>query len=617
MDEASTISRLGATAALTSARKRESLRFPLALAVFCALVLSLAMQQDRLLAVWRGGGFFDADDAMRMVQIRDLLAGQHWYDMTAWRLDPPSGLFMHWSRIVDIPIVVLLKFFGLFLPAEAAERAARIAFPTLTFAVLLAGGGWAAKIFAGAGARVFGVFSILFCGVMFWQFPPGRIDHHAPQITLLLFAVAALARAFAPTQARWAALSGACVAVSLGIGLENLPFFGVIAAVPGLAFLARGEEARPLLRHFAAGLALTLVAVYVLTIGPSRWFVAACDALSPIWFVSAVAGAAAYGLLSLCGRWRFLGRLLALAGLGGASLAPMALFWTDCLKSPFGVVDPVVKSLWLDHVAENLTLAQNYAIAPGSALLMAVPAVIGFCGAVFGCLWQSGVARARWMMLAVVIAAGFAAGYTCVRVFSSTLPLAALGVLAPVEYVRQRLARKSTILAVSGAATVLACLSSFGVAIALPEFEPPPGAETSLDTAWRSPSLCRDTASYPALDLLPPGLAAAPIPAGSYLLAQTHLSVLAAPYHRNNHGNRAALDILRSDPALAETLARRAGVKYVLLCWSNPAEVASYQAMGPDALAAQISRGSVPGWLRELKVEGTIFHAYEVLPPNG
>jgi hypothetical protein len=586
------------------------------LTVACALALSLILQQTRLLTVWRAGGFFDTDDAMRMVQVRDLLAGQGWYDMTQWRLDPPGGVFMHWSRIVDIPIVLLLKIFGLFLAPEQAERAARIAFPTLIFAFLLSGGAWAARIFAGASARVYGVFAVLFCGVFFWQFPPGRIDHHAPQITLLFFCVAALARAFDPAQARWAALAGACMAVSLGIGLENVPFFALIAVMPSLAFALRGDEARGLLRSFSAGLGLTLFAVFLLTVGPKRWFVPACDALSAPWLVGALGGAAAYALLSLCGSWSLAGRFVALVGLGVAALAPFVLIWPNCLGAPYASVDPVVRNLWLDHVSENLTLSQDFAISPGGALLMAAPILIGLCGALFGALHTRGVARLRWLFLVTVVAMGFAAACLCLRVFSSIMPLAALGLLAPVAFLRQRLAGCSEALAATASFVALFVLSSFGVALALPDLEPSAGAENSPNMFWRRPSACLDSASYEPLAGLSPGLAVAPVAAGSYLLAHTRLSVSAAPYHRNNHGNRAALDILRSAPALAESLARKAGAAYVLLCWNAPADVAAYKAMGADSLAARIVAGQAPGWLRALPVTGTPLHVFTVTPPG-
>ncbi len=584
------------------------------LAIAAALALSLALQQDRLFSVWREGGFYDTDDALRMAQVRDLLAGQNWFDMTAWRLDPPQGLFMHWSRLVDAPLVALVKFFGLLLPPEFAERAARIAFPTLTFTVLLAGGAWAAQIFTNTSARILGVFTVLFCGVTFWQFPPGRIDHHGPQITLLFFCVTAMSRAIDPPHARWAALSGACMAVSLGIGLENLPFFVLVAAVPGLVLVFRGAEARELLLSFAVGLAATLIVVYLLTVGPDRWFVIACDALSPPWLIGSLAGATAYALLSLCAGLNAAGRLFALVLLGAIALAPLLLLWPNCLQNPYAGVDPLVRNLWLDHVSENLTLRQNFAIAPGASLLMTVPILFGFGGALYGAIAGRGLVGARWLLLAAVVAVGFAAACLCLRVFSSTMPLAALGLLAPIAVLRRRLATRNAPLAGVVAFAALACCSSFGVALSLPEFEPPAGAENSPDMAWRRPNACLDSASYEPLAAMPAGLAVAPIAAGSYIIAHTKMSVLAAPYHRDNHGNRAALDILRSKPALAESLARKAGAQYVLLCWANAPDISAYKAMGPDGLAAQLSQGKVPRWLRPVKTEGTIFHAYEILP---
>jgi hypothetical protein len=80
---------------VTSARAKDGASLATALAVGCALVLFLALQHERLLTVWRGGGFFDTDDAMRMAQARDFVSGQNWYDMTQWRLDALGGVFMH------------------------------------------------------------------------------------------------------------------------------------------------------------------------------------------------------------------------------------------------------------------------------------------------------------------------------------------------------------------------------------------------------------------------------------------------------------------------------------------------------------------------------------------
>src|SRR5215213_309454 len=60
-----------------------------------------------LYAYWTAIGRFalgDTDDNMRMMQVRALLSGQDWYDLRQYRLDPPGGADIHWSRLVDLPI---------------------------------------------------------------------------------------------------------------------------------------------------------------------------------------------------------------------------------------------------------------------------------------------------------------------------------------------------------------------------------------------------------------------------------------------------------------------------------------------------------------------------------
>src|SRR3546814_16373154 len=40
----------------------------------------------------------DTDDNIRYLQVKDWLAGQGWYDLRQYRLDPPAGFDIHWSR---------------------------------------------------------------------------------------------------------------------------------------------------------------------------------------------------------------------------------------------------------------------------------------------------------------------------------------------------------------------------------------------------------------------------------------------------------------------------------------------------------------------------------------
>ena len=76
---------------------------------------------------------------MRLMQVRDWIAGQSWFDVTQYRLNPPSGGPMHWSRLVDIPIAAVMLIARPLAGQHGAETAALIVVPlaTLFIAMLL------------------------------------------------------------------------------------------------------------------------------------------------------------------------------------------------------------------------------------------------------------------------------------------------------------------------------------------------------------------------------------------------------------------------------------------------------------------------------------------------
>ena len=82
---------------------------PFALIIAVGCVAAFALSWPLMVKVWTDGLYVDTDDAMRMVQVRDWLAGQGWYDLRALRLDPPAGTLMHWSRVVDLPLAALIQ----------------------------------------------------------------------------------------------------------------------------------------------------------------------------------------------------------------------------------------------------------------------------------------------------------------------------------------------------------------------------------------------------------------------------------------------------------------------------------------------------------------------------
>src|SRR5581483_7174298 len=76
-------------------------------------------------------GLVDTDDYMRMMQVRAWLSGQGWYDLRQYRMNPPYGADIHWSRLVDLPIAGLKLAFAPLFGGATAERIAVAVAPLL------------------------------------------------------------------------------------------------------------------------------------------------------------------------------------------------------------------------------------------------------------------------------------------------------------------------------------------------------------------------------------------------------------------------------------------------------------------------------------------------------
>ena len=164
----------------------------------------------------------DSDDMMRLVAVRDLLAGQGWFDLTQYRYLPPEGVPMHWSRLVDLPLAAGIAGLTPLLGAEWAEKAIVAFWPPLLFLAYAGVIGWGAWRMFGPLAGGLAVFVAGQMSVMNNLFAPGRIDHH--NLQAILMAGAAISFGLSGGRRRVAAAGGALCGISLAIGLETLPF---------------------------------------------------------------------------------------------------------------------------------------------------------------------------------------------------------------------------------------------------------------------------------------------------------------------------------------------------------------------------------------------------------
>ena len=90
----------------------------------CLLIgVGLILFKTVLVLVYQTGdiGRYDNDSLMRLVSVRSWLDGQPWFDTMEYRLMPPDGVQLHWSRYIDAVLGGLVVLFSQFMPVENAE----------------------------------------------------------------------------------------------------------------------------------------------------------------------------------------------------------------------------------------------------------------------------------------------------------------------------------------------------------------------------------------------------------------------------------------------------------------------------------------------------------------
>ncbi len=586
---------------------------PLLLALLIALPLALLISWSMAVTIWQTGSFFDTDDAMRAVQVRDWMAGQGWFDLAAHRFGLPEGQITHWSRVVDVPLALLARAFGTALSPDMAERAARIAWPLALQMSLIAAMAYAARVLAGSGAMLPAAMLIVFGGICYTQFQPGRIDHEALQIVLLTLMTGTLLESLDPAKAPRAALTGIAVAVSLAVSLENLPFVAVVLGALPVAWTIAGDRHRGALLWLALGLGLAAPAMFVATVAPERYAISSVDAFSAPHVAGAVMGSATLVLLAVltpfCGTGGLvsLGRRAALlAALGAAVAATMLWAFPGCLQGPFAGMDPLVKHLWLDKVREVQPMLAALQERPGTTLALIGPMVVGSICALVALAATRGVARLRWAVLAALVLAGFVGTLWGIRVAFSLQPLALLGGAwaAYRSLVWARGSRRRSVATIVPFVLFLAC-STLGWALL-----PFGSASTREDAKAAADLRCYSASALEPLDRLPPGRVFAPLDAGPFLLAHTSLSVLAGPFHRNDAGNLAVLKGFTAPPDAARAIVRDTDARYVVVCPNSAPPPAG--AAVPDDLATALEAGRVPAWLKPVPLDGTPYRVYAV-----
>jgi hypothetical protein len=563
-------------------------RVGLAWAMICALMLVTNLRE---IAAWR---FPDPDDMLRLVQVRDLLAGQGWFDLTQHRIDTiGGGVPMHWSRLVDLPLAGMMLLLRPLLGASLAEGVTVVVVPLITFGCALLLAGRIVWRLVGEEAAGLACLAMALSVPVVSQMRPLRIDHHGWQIVCALAAVNGL-MARNPRHGGW--FTGASLAVWLAISIEGLPMAAAICGIVALRWLRNRHDAA----WFTAtmqGLAVGSGALFLATRGLGD-LVQHCDAVSPFHLAIFAAGAiAATGLAALepLPRPALLGGLALIAALGAGLLFGLA---PQCAAGGFAQLDPLVMRFWYEGVGEGLPVWHQ---PPGLALQIVVPPLIGL----FACVQLAGRTsdwlRRFWIDYTLLLLAALGLSVVLARAGAVAGALAAVPLGWQIrEWIRnartmRKPSRRALALAGMGIA-LLPALPLTVLAFAMP-------AEAAIGGGQARVSSCAIDRAAPALRDLPKGEILAPLDIGPSLLSVTDDTVVATGHHRGQRPMHTVIATFLGTPEAAHATFAARGTAYLVLC-PDLAEPARYVDAAPGGFMAQLLEGRAPQWLEPVAAPG-------------
>lgn len=587
-------------------RRRSAFPTGFLIRVLAAWVLVCAL----LIAVqWKAiatGLFPGPDDVMRLVQVRDLLGGQGWFDITQHRVDSANGgVAMHWSRLIDIPLLIVIGGLTPFVGAPVAESAALIIVPLITLlcAMLLAARiAW--RLMGDEEATITALI-IAVCVPVLAQFSPMRIDHHAWQIVCALAAMNGL-MARSPVTGGW--VVGLSLAVWLAISIEGLPLAAAIFAVLAYRWW-RDRADRDWLVAAIQSLAVSSAAIFLTTRGWSD-LAAHCDAINPVHLAMFAWGAI---VLSILGRVEPVPRFMLLAGFGiagGGALGLLLYTAPQCATGGFSALDPIVAKYWHANVLEGMPIWRQKLT---NALLYALTPLVGLYATIRLVGSSRDWLRRFWFDYALILAAAFLVSLLVARAGAVACILA----MPPLAWqVRQWLRRIRNLdrpaariagmvgvaFALLPALPVMLLSSAFPAKAAFDSAQVSDSDSPLGNTPSLKASECKVVDAAEQLATLPKGEFFTPMDIAPDLLLSTDHSVIATGHHRGNDGMKTLIETAQGsvEDAHSTLIARR--TDYVLTC-PTLAELRNYGRRAPDGFAAMLLEGEAPEWLQPLPLE--------------
>lgn len=533
----------------------------------------------------------DTDDNMRIMQVRDLLQGQDWYDLRQHRLNPPIGANIHWSHLVDLPIAGLILLTKPLFGGIIAEKIAVTVAPLIPLGVALTGLGLTVRRLVAPGAYLIAAGILISFVTAMTMFMPLRIDHHGWQLAMLTLILAGLSDERAM---RGGLVIGIATALSMVIGLETLPWLAVAGAGVALRWILADEQS-PRMRGYALALGGGVALGFLAFASRDNW-VARCDALTPVWVSVMMLASALLFLISAFRIERRWLRMALVAGAGAGVAFFFVLAWPDCLGRP-EQISPELERLWFNNISEAKPIyTRNWPSILSASILL-----VGLFGS-FWALWKHRLEErgAAWATIALLsLGSGLMVLWQS-RSAPTALMFSVPGAAALGWTILPRLrAHPSVLVRTFGTVAAFLVISGLGVQLIAGKLPNPDTSSPGMTRVNHANGSCPTIPSMRPIAELPKATILTFVDLGPRLITLTHHDAIAGPYHRNGDAILDVQKAFRGSADDARGVARKHGATLLLIC-PNMSESTIYKAQNPKGFYMQLVNGKIPDWLERV-----------------
>lgn len=555
---------------------------------------------------------WDPDDQLRMVQLRDWLAGQSWFDTTQYRIAMPDSQPMHWSRWIELPLAAITLLLQPIFGSGTAQTIAMVLVPLLTL-------GCAMLLIWQISRRVFDEKVALFAAILtptaiplIAQIRPMRVDHHGWQLVLALVALWTM---LWPEKRKAAIFLGGTLALWLSISLEGLPVSAAFIVFLVYRWAVSGHDGTRLFWTLLSFLAASLT-LYLAAHGSFDLAENYCDAVSPVHLIACAAGA-----VIILPAIKFLPRhiLARSCALVIAAIVALALLYTaapQCLAGTFATMSPIVREYWLVNILEGLPIW--YQQLPMVVTLFGGTILVGLCAMVALIIRrpigaQLGVDRDNLAILiyaflwAFLLAIFVQRGTAVAAAYS--LPLTAWLIHAALVRARAVVKPLPRIFATAGLALLI-----LPGPLLLALYDNITGNQSSALAAEppAETARCDSNEALAQLHILPQANILAPFDYGPRILLLTPHSVVATSHHRNDHAMADQIRIFTLPADEARQIIASRKIDYIVIC-PDEAELNIYKKTSPKGLWGRVSEGNIPAWMQAVQLRDSELLVWKIV----